>query len=182
MRRRGQHSGPSSRMQRKIEVPILNRKRPRRRNETKVKSPRLEHEAVLIVENRHEHLRPPRSIGIAPIYIKEICERRSGAALQYVLPPLIRSAPNAHVIGHNIQHHAHALGSHRARKIFEGRPATQFGVDAMIVVDVVSMGAPWGGHQHGREITMVHSKIVEIGENPAGVGERKLLPQLQPVG
>ncbi len=70
--------------------------------------PALEHHAILVAKDRDQHLVRQLVLDGMPLDVEKVRVSRAGAVLEHVHPPRVRRLRYAHVVGHYVEHVAHA--------------------------------------------------------------------------
>jgi len=94
---------------------------------------------------------------------------------------LIVAAANAHVVGHDVHDQPHARAAQSGGQGVEPVPASQFGIEALMVHDVVAMGGAGPGHEDGGGVDMADAQVAQIGNDLQGMGKGEAGVKLQPV-
>jgi len=85
------------------------------------------------------------------------------------------------VVGDDIEDLTQAEFGETGTETLVGFFASQFGIDALVIDNVVTVHAAWSGLQVWRAINVRDSERFEIRSDPNGVVERKASVQLQAV-
>ena len=136
----------------------------------------LERFAVMPAEHRKQQL------AARPVDVEEAREGRSASVLEHVLPPGIVGAEHAHVVGHHVEHQAHAVALHRVDELCELSLGADFRIHAVVVDHVVAVRAPRARFEKRRCVYVAHAQAREIRNERDGVGEAELAMELQAVG
>ena len=89
---------------------------------------------------------------------------------------------DAHVVGHDVDHQAHAALLQAFGEFGELFLRADFGIEAGVVGDVVAVHAAGMGHQERRGVAVGDSQIVQIGDDRGGLGKGKTLIELKTIG
>ena len=93
-----------------------------------------------------------------------------------------RGCGHGHVIGHDVQDQAHARRMDVGGEALEPRaPAHDF-TDTCVVDDVVAVRRSRGGGEHGGQVDIGDTQVLQVGHQIAGVVEGEGAPHLEPVG
>jgi hypothetical protein len=142
----------------------------------------LEHPAVGVAEHRQHHLaRQPRGQRV-PVDVEVARVARGHAVLEHVGPPGVVVAQHPHVIGHQVDQLAHAVGLQRLRQALERGQAAELGIDLVVGHDVVAVHAAGAGAVDRRAVDVADAQPREVGHDAGGVVEAEAAVQLQPVG
>lgn len=138
--------------------------------------------AVMIAENGQNDLVSQSLLGGVPLDI-EIGRVPAGSPVfERVPPPGVVLSRDRHVIGNNIEHLAEPIFSKFPAKRGVRLLAAQFGIDAMIIYDVVAMRASGSGLEVRGAVHMRNPQIPQIIRNSGGRIETKTAVELQPIG
>ena len=107
---------------------------------------------------------------------------RGRSVLEHVEPPGVVAAHHAHVVGHQVQDHPHALRAQGGGEPLESVLAPELRVDGVVVDDVVAVGASRSRTQDRRQIAVAHPERGEIGHQRQRVVEGEAAMELEPVG
>ncbi len=122
-----------------------------------------------------------------PVDVEIRCVVRGTAVPQDVPPPgVLLGLVDADVVGHDVDHQAHAPLAGRRRQPRQPLGAAEFRRHRRRVGDVVAVVGPGGSGHDRRQVQMRHPEVVEVIQQVLGVrqGEREpagLTAQLQPV-
>ena len=141
-----------------------------------------EHLAIRIAQERRQHAATLRGVGRIPIDVEELGIRAGTAPLQHVQPPGVVGPAHAHVVGHDIEHEAHAVLPQGLDQPAQRVLATQLRIEAVMVHDIVAMGRPGARCQQWRGIEMTNAQPIEIRHQRRGVIKGETLVELQPCG
>ena len=110
--------------------------------------------AVLIAQDRNEHLVFELGRNRLPVDVEIVGVRGSLTVLEHVEPPLVVAAHDADVIRHDVEDVSHAvLGKHAAqRRVIVG--VTELGIQRGVIDDVVAVCTVRSGFQVRREVAM----------------------------
>ncbi len=103
------------------------------------------------------------------------------APAQHVLPPRIVMA-HGHVVGHDVDHDAHALCVQALVQLAQSGFAPQFGIDAGGIHHIIAMGGTGARHQDGRKIEVADAQAVVVVHRRGRLLETEITVQLQPRG
>ena len=98
--------------------------------------------AVLISQNRKQHLVAQLRLERIPIDIEEVCILRGATVLQYVAPPEVGSAgfvACAHVVGNYIEQQAHAAALQFAEHLMEFFFGSDLGIEVVVIGNVITV-------------------------------------------
>jgi len=101
----------------------------------------FEHAAVLIAQERQEHLVGEVGFRRAPIDVEESRELRARPVFQHVLPVGVRIVGHTHVVRHDVQHQSHVALAQRLRERQEVGLTAQIGIEVTLIGHVVPMRA-----------------------------------------
>src|SRR6185312_13556042 len=87
-----------------------------------------------------------------PIDVEARCVRRALAPLEHVEPPRIVGVADAHVIGHKIEDKAEAILLERGTQPRERFFAAKFGIEPVMIDDVVAVRTSRTRLEEGRRI------------------------------
>jgi hypothetical protein len=98
-----------------------------------------QHRAIMRAEDRQQHLGAKLTALRRPVDVEEVGVERALARLEHVEPPVIVGLADAHVVGHEIEHEAHAARPQRIGEAHEIVPGADLGVDRIVIGDVVTV-------------------------------------------
>ena len=101
----------------------------------------LEHVPVLIAKNGEQQLPVKFRLGGRPIDVEERRGLSARSVFEQVAPPRVGVRADAHVVRHEVHDMPHAVLGNRRGKSAVGLAATHFGIDFVVVADVVSVRA-----------------------------------------
>ncbi len=101
---------------------------------------------------------------------------------QHVGPPGVVVAEHPHVVGHQVDQLAHAVGPQRLRQALERGQAAELGIDLVVGHDVVAVHAAGAGAMDRRAVDVADAEPREVGHDARGIVESEAAVQLQPVG
>ena len=122
----------------------------------------LEDQTELIGKKGQQDLVGQFGLGRLPIDIEIAGVVRAWSILQHVPPPQIRRMGDAHMVGHDVDHQAHAPLLQAFGKRGEFFLRADFRIETGVVGDVVAVHAAGVSHQKGRGIAVADPEIVEI--------------------
>ena len=99
----------------------------------------LEVFAVRIAQYRGKDFVAQFRLQRLPINVEKVRVGRGAPVLKHVLPPRIGAVSDAHVIGHDIENQAHAVGLQLRDQAAELLLAADLGVKLVVVDDVVAV-------------------------------------------
>ena len=141
----------------------------------------LEDRAVLIAENRNQHLVGELVLHRVPLDVEEAREAGARSVLEHVEPPGVRRLRNPHVIRHEIEHMPHRVRVELA----DPRPVVvcraEVGVETRRVRDVVAVRTARHGLQVRRRVAVADAERVQVVDDRARVLEREAAVELQPI-
>ena len=135
----------------------------------------LQRFAVVLAEHRQQQL------AARPIDVEELGIGRGAAFFQHVEPPGVVGVQHAHVVRHQVHHHAHAVlfqGGDELVQLFLG---ADLRVDRVVVDHVVAVRAAGARFEERRRIEMADAKAGEVRHQLDRVLEAEILVELQPV-
>src|ERR1700693_1453034 len=100
-----------------------------------------------------------------PVDIEKASVDGRFAILENIQPPGIVTAHHSHVVGHDVEYQSHAVfaeSSHQAVEVFG---AADFGVQRVVVHDVVPVHAAGAGLQAWRNIAMTYAECGKVGND-----------------
>ncbi len=89
---------------------------------------------------------------------------------------------DAHVVGHEIEDEAELVLLERRRQPREALFAAEFGIEPVVIDDVVAVRRARPRLQERRGVEVADAEFFEIGHERGGVVEAEILGELQPVG
>jgi hypothetical protein len=89
---------------------------------------------------------------------------------------------DAHVVGDNIEDKAEVELFERAGEALESGVSPEFGVDAIVVAEVVAMGAARTREKDRGGVEMADAEVGEVGGEGCGVVESEAVMELESVG
>ena len=141
----------------------------------------LQHEPVVVTENRDEHAARHGFVERPPVDVEEPGVTRGRAVLQHVEPPGVVGAHDPHVVGHHVDHEAHAVGMQRRDESVESLPAAELGVERAVVDDVVAVRAPGARPQDRGAIEVTDAEAREVGDDARRIAEREVAVELNAI-
>ena len=141
----------------------------------------LQHLAVLFAEKGSEQLALQIAGTGLPIDVEIAGARRIRSPLQDVEPPCVIGPAHAHMVRHEVENLAKTVRLQRVDHRSEVVLAAEFGVERVVVHDVVAMRASRPRLQVGRRVEMTDPKCGEIRHEPGGLRESEILRQLQTI-
>ena len=126
--------------------------------------PGVEHRAVLIAQDRQQHLAGQLGLDRIPFDVEMNRRGRRRSLLQHVEPARVAIARDAHVVGHQVDQQAEPALPQRRGQATEGRLASQLGPQPVVVVDVVAVAAGGGGLEERRGVAVTHAEVLEVGQ------------------
>ncbi len=143
--------------------------------------PPLECLAVLIPENRDQHLVGELVLHRMPFDVEEPREARARSVFEHVEPPRIRRLRDPHVVWHHVEHVPHAA---RAQRLDPGPVvffAADVGIETRRIDDVVAVRAAGDGLQVRRGVRIGDAERVEIVDDRPRVTECEAAVELQSI-
>ena len=143
---------------------------------------RLERHPVLVAQQGDEQLAP--EVGSIRIPVDVEPARVVGVLppFEHVEPQSVVGAAHPHVVGYEVEHVLEPRGRQRRDQPLEARLPPELGVEAVVVDDVVAVGAARMGCQVGRGVKVTDAEPLEVGGEPGGRVEVEPLVELDPVG
>src|SRR5215813_8488309 len=141
----------------------------------------FQHVAVLVLEDREQHLVFQLRIYRAPVDVKVGRVAGAGSVLQDIHPPSIAGFADTHVIGYYIQNKPQAVFAQGRGESLEFIFAAQCRVQLTVIANIVAIVAISGSLEYGRCITVADRKVVQIGDDSLGIRELKSTVELNPV-
>ena len=134
----------------------------------------LEHGAVLVAEDRNQHLVRELVLHGMPFDVEEAREARARTILEDVLPPRVRRLRDPHVVRHDVQHVSHPVRSERVDPAPVVVVGAQVRVQTGRVDDVVAMRAARDRSKVRRRVTIADTKLIQVRSDRRRLCERKL--------
>lgn len=131
----------------------------------------LEHRAILIVKDRKQEFALQFGTDRIPIDVEVIRERRAGAVLEDVTPPLVRVDVESHVVWDEVEDVTHVPGGERIREGVVIRFGPELWIELLMVADVVTVEAAWTSPQNRRCVAIRDAESVQILDDGPTVGE-----------
>ncbi len=141
----------------------------------------LEHEPVLIAEDRQQHLVVQLVLDRPPVDVEAARRGRARPVLEHVAPPGVGARADGHVVRHEVDDQTHAVRAERGGEIVEARRAAEVGADRVVVDDVVAVAAPGARLQGRRDVAVADAEPVQIRHQRARGGEVEVGVQLQAI-
>ena len=142
----------------------------------------LQHETVVVGQDRHEHAAGHGLVERPPVDVEESGVPRGRSVLQHVEPPRVVGAHDPHVIGHHVDHEAHAVLVQGRDQPVESLAAAELGIERAVVDDVVAVHAPRARAQHRRAVEVADAEAREVGHDARRIGECELAMELNAIG
>ena len=144
--------------------------------------PRLQHPAVVVAEDRHQHRGRQLVLRRVPVDVEmgRVPARRP--VLQHVPPPGVGPAGQRHVVGHDVEHLAESRLRQPPGQPAVGGLAAELGVEPAVVDDVVTVRAALGRLQVGRAVQVTHAEAGQVAGDGGSVVEGEAGMQLDAVG
>ncbi len=142
----------------------------------------LQHLAVLVAQDRQQHLLLELLLGRVPVDIEELSVRRSQAVLQHVLPPQVVRVVDAHVIGHDVQQQSHLVLAELLGEGLEILLRAEGRMNRVMIDHVVAVRACLPRAEQRRGIGIADAQPRQVVDQSAGVVERQMRAELQPIG
>ena len=142
----------------------------------------LEIFTVRVPQYRGKDFVPQLRFERLPINVEKVRVSGGAPVLQHVLPPRIRAVSDAHVIGHDIENQAHAVGLQLEHQVPELLLAADLGVKLVVVDDVVAVFTARTRLQQRRGITMADAESRQVRHQLARVLEAQAPVELQAIG
>ena len=117
-----------------------------------------------------------------PVNIEKTRINRRLAILKNVKPPGVIAAHDAHVIGNDVENQSHAAFVESGDKAIEVFRGADFGIEGIVIYDVVSVHAAGAGLEARRNVAMTDSKIRQIGNDLSCLREGEVAIELQAIG
>jgi len=136
--------------------------------------------AVLIAEDRDEDFVLEPDFRGVPIDI-EPGSKAAGRAVLEDIPPVFILRADGHVVGNDVEDLTKAEFSEASAETLMSFFAAEFGIDALMIDDIVAVHAAGSCLQIRRAIDMRDTKGLEIGSDPYGVVECESGVQLQTI-
>ncbi len=142
----------------------------------------FEHAPVLVAEDGQEHLVVQLTLERVPVDVETLGGAGAGAVFEHIHPPAVGRLGDAHVVGHEIGHEAHAVflefGAHRV-ELLRG---THFRVEVVVIDDVVAVRAAGAGLEKRRAVEVRDAQRGEVRDDLARLVEGEPLVKLDAVG
>ncbi len=139
----------------------------------------LELGLVLVAEYGNPHL----AAAELPVHVERLCILRVTTMRQQVPPPeALHRCRHSHMVGHDVDEHAHAELACRSGCLGEPLRAAAHVVDPRVVGHVVPVIRSLLRLQQRREIQPVGSEVVDVVRDRRCFREGKSLPDLKAVG
>jgi hypothetical protein len=135
-------------------VVVLDEEFPARGFELELEQSFFQYGAVVILQQRYDQFAVKLVFSQIPIDVKVIGVDRRRTVFEYVQPPRIVAAAYAHVVRHDVENLAHAVGRERRYEFLVVGIAADLRVDRAVVDDVVPVTASGARLEIGRHITM----------------------------
>ena len=127
---------------------------------------------------------PEPAVQLVPVDVEPVREGRLASVAQHV--PERGVAPLAldqrHVVGHEVDDDAEAVGVAALGEPLQGVPAAQLGVDGGVVEDVVAVHRAGRRGQDRGEVDVADAQGGQVGHGRGRIVEGEAAVQLQPVG
>ena len=132
---------------------------------------RIEHLAVVVAQHRQQHAAFHAGRGRMPFDVEGLGVQRRRAVFQHVQPPRVVGLQHAHVVGHHVQHLAHAVPAQRQAHAFVPVLAADFGIEFAVVDDVVAVRAARPRLEVGRAVQVADAERGQIWDGSGDVVE-----------
>ena len=142
----------------------------------------LEHDAVLIAQNRNQQLVGQLVLDGMPFDVEEPREPGAWAVLEDVLPPWIRRRGDPHVVRYQIEYVPHAASGEGINPPPVVRIGADLGIEFRRVGDVVAMQTSGNRGQVRRGIAVADSERLQIIDDVRRVAEREQPVELKAIG
>ena len=142
----------------------------------------VEHGAVLVAQDRQQHLVGQLGLHGAPVDVEGRRVGRGGAVLEHVEPPGVAVLRDAHVVGDDVDEQAHAARAQGGREALEGGLSAQLRAQPVVIGDVVAVRAARGRLEERRRVGVAHAEGVEIVDERRRVVEGEAGAELQAIG
>ena len=163
-------------------LPIDNVEFTARRVKIKLEFAALQHRAIMIVKDSHQHFSVELIFQRLPVYVKKTGVNRRFTILQHIEPPGVIAAHHPHMIGDNVEDQSHAVLVERGDKAVELLSAADLRVEGVVIHDVVSMHAAGASLQARRDIAVTDAKCGKIGNNFGRLSKPEVAIELQAIG
>src|SRR5262249_25214212 len=107
--------------------------------------------------------------------------RRTLAPFQHIEPPRVVRMADAHVVRYEIEDQAKAVRLERDAHPRKAFGAAEFGIELLVVNDIVAVRAAGPRFQERGSIEMRDAERLEIGCERGGIVEAKILRQLKTI-
>ena len=141
----------------------------------------LQHAAVLVAEDRQQHLVLELALQRLPVDVEEQRVLRRRAILQHVHPPRVRRLRDPHVVRHEVDDDPHAGLRHFAGEARVLLPRRHLGIELIVIVDVVAVRAPRRRLEDRRQVEMRDAQLLQVRHERARHLDREVLVELQPI-
>ncbi len=137
--------------------------------------------AVLIAQDGQQKLVAQLRLQRLPVKIKKFRKLRCAAVGQHVPPPRVCAQADSHVVGHNIQHLAHAVILELIYQLLQLFIAADFRIELVVVSNVITMLAAGSGLEDGRGINVRDAQRMQISDKTARILKAKAGVKLQAI-
>ena len=134
----------------------------------------IEHDSVLVCQNRDKHLALQFILQRLPIDIEKICIGGGLAIFQNIEPPSIVGAHHSHMVGHDVEDLSHPMFMQGRDKLLVFLWRSNLRIQVMMIDDVVAVHTPCSSTQIRRRITMRNTQRSKVRHNFGGVGESEV--------
>ena len=107
---------------------------------------------------------------------------RRRAVLEDVVPPGVFAADHGHVVGDDVEQNAHAARLESIDPGIELGLGADFGIEVVVIGDVVAVRAVWTGFQDRRGVGVGDAEVCEVRDDRKGVTEGERLAELEAIG
>ncbi len=131
----------------------------------------VEYGAVVVAEQRQQHLALELGIERVPVDVEGVAVRGGRAVFQHVEPPAVVGAHHAHVVGHDVEDLPHAMRVQRCDEVLVIFRRADLGIERGMVDDVVAVAAARPRLEIGRGIDVADAEVSEVGHEVGGLRE-----------
>ncbi len=142
----------------------------------------LQHPAVLVAEDRHQHGGGQLALRRVPVDVEVAGVDARRAVLEDVPPPGVGPPGQRHVVGHYVQHLAEAGRGQALHELAMAFGAAELGVQPPVIHDVIAVGAAGGGLEVRRAVEVADAELGQVAADRGRVVEGEPGVQLDPVG
>jgi hypothetical protein len=141
----------------------------------------LEDAAILISQNRKEHLVLKFILYGFPIDIEKVGVGRTGAIFEHIDPPPVFVFDDAHVIRDDIEHLAHSVSFEIFHPFVILLFGTDFGIELVVVQKIISMETSFLGPEVRGGIDIRNAQLMKVGDEGFCIGKLKQMIQLKAI-